>query len=510
MTTATAQATARPKRPDKDKAGRNKKARSAIQECPYNLWVELQHSTEYPDDYGQVEPAANTRFRVTFGNGQQTEGRLDQNGSARFEGIPDGNVQVEYEPDIDQQVEELKQQLRQGLDEILDAEREEYHRLEKELEDARLFGQEFPGSNTLARGAKYTGALLQGIGNGVAGLLGFAWDVLKGSGKVLYELGLRLNPITAPQKFKEDLQALKQAYHELKRFADEDLEAYVILMGEAETYAMLQQFGADLLAAQHSLELTEAGGELIFDVALAVFTAGAGAAASARHVGKLKKLKSIVDKLVDALKRKRRHKKRDRDTPNRKIVTRVQLRKVPCFCPYNRAFKRLSPHEKKSYLREYDRQLQRQQDAINKMSVDEYQTAREAYSRQGRNPLADDLQESTRADIRDEIKSSIMKSLNKQGIGPVEADRQADARADSIMKKLAALHEPDMVAGGWHAPKPEVLGDSRVNSSIGGSWNQKGRLATIDQQALQAKQAGHGQSMMNIRLDVCRGRRHCP
>lgn len=154
--------------------------------------------------------------------------------------------------------------------------------------------------------------------------------------------------------------------------------------------------------------------------------------------------------------------------------------------------------------------MQRQQDALNKMTVDEYQAARDAYTKHGRNPLADDLQESTRDDLRKEIKNSIMKSLIKQKVGIAEAKRQATARADSIMERLAALHEPDMVAGGWHAPRPEAFGDSGVNSSIGGSWNQKGRLDTVDQQAQQAKQAGHGQSMMNIRLEVCRGRRHCP
>ncbi len=57
------------------------------------------------------------------------------------------------------------------------------------------------------------------------------------------------------------------------------------------------------------------------------------------------------------------------------------------------------------------------------------------------------------------------------------------SRADKIMDKLAALHEPDMVAGGWHDPKPSGLGNRSVNSAIGGSWNKKGRVPMLEDAA---------------------------
>jgi hypothetical protein len=188
-------------RPDKSSAGQSRTARSAATDCPNKLWVELEHKTEYFDDHGQVEPAAHTPYRVTFGDGSRVDGKLDQNGFARFDGIPDGEIQVEYEPDINEKVAELKQQLKQHLDEIIAAERAEYQRIEAELQKAELFG-----SNELAKVSRYTGAFLKGLWNGAVGIVEFAWNVIKGGGQLLYELGLRLNPITAPQKFKEDLQ----------------------------------------------------------------------------------------------------------------------------------------------------------------------------------------------------------------------------------------------------------------------------------------------------------------
>ncbi|WNG41390.1 hypothetical protein F0U61_52640 [Archangium violaceum] len=501
------------RRPTKDDAGRNRTAKSALEECPNKNWVELDHGTEYPDDYGQYKPAANTPFRLTFGDGSKTEGKLDQNGFARFDGIPEGDVHVEYEPELDKKIAELKQKLKQGLDEIIAAEREEYKRIQKELDNARVLGIDGSWSNNIAKGAKYTGALLSGLWNGAVGIVSFAWDVLKGGAKVLYELSLRINPITAPEKFKQDIKALKETYEELKRFTDEDLEAYVILMGEADTYAMFQKFGSDLLDAQHPLEMVEGGGELIFDIALTVITGGAGAAANVRHAGKLKKLKTIVDELIDALKREKRLKRLNKDAPNRKIITRVQLKHVPCFCPFNgKAFRKLSPENRKKYLQEYDRQLQRQQNAINELSADDYLAARQAYKSNGRNPLAADAQEEHRAKFKKSLVKSLMESqMNKnKGMGFPEAKKEAQARAESIMNKLDALHEPDMALGGWSNPDPKAMGDSRVNRAIGGSWNHKGRLSAMDDQAEQASLAGQGDAKMNVKLEVCRGRKHCP
>ena len=66
------------------------------------------------------------------------------------------------------------------------------------------------------------------------------------------------------------------------------------------------------------------------------------------------------------------------------------------------------------------------------------------------------------------------------------------------------------VAGGWSNADPKGIGDSRVNSSIGASWKQKGRLAEINDQANKAKLAGNGQANLNVKLAPCTGKKSCP
>lgn len=150
------------------------------------------------------------------------------------------------------------------------------------------------------------------------------------------------------------------------------------------------------------------------------------------------------------------------------------------------------------------------------MTVDEFRFARDAYQTQGRNPVADAMQETTRRQARGDIQRSILSDLTgKPGWDDFEAaDIEATRRTSEIMNKLAALHDPDMVSGGWHNPRPTGMGNSSINSSIGSSWNQKDRLGTIDRQMndvmSRTNDASRGQSNMNIQLEVCRSRRECP
>ena len=55
-------------------------------------------------------------------------------------------------------------------------------------------------------------------------------------------------------------------------------------------------------------------------------------------------------------------------------------KKVPCFNPFDKPkFQQMSPTDQKAYLKEMSEQLQRQQDAINSLSADQYKAARDAY-----------------------------------------------------------------------------------------------------------------------------------
>lgn len=190
-----------------------------------------------------------------------------------------------------------------------------------------------------------------------------------------------------------------------------------------------------------------------------------------------------------------------------KASTKLPETKVPCFHPFDKKkFSRLSEDGKKAYLKEMQKQLSRQQEAINTVSANDYKTARDAFKANNRNPVAGEMQERKRHDTHGRIERSIYQSLLNKGISPRQARKLAGERTASVMDKLAALHEPDMVAGGYLQPAPKSMGRSDVNSSIGSSWNQRGRVAAMDRAAQDAIDSGKGDEKMNIKLEPCRGR----
>ncbi|KVQ73998.1 hypothetical protein WK07_23610 [Burkholderia multivorans] len=189
------------------------------------------------------------------------------------------------------------------------------------------------------------------------------------------------------------------------------------------------------------------------------------------------------------------------------VEKRLPEKKVPCFHPFDKKkFAKMSADEQKAYLKEMAEQLKRQQDSINSMTAAEYKAARDAFATHGRNPLAEGAQASYREDFASSISDSIRSSLLKNGMGLAQAEAEAAKRAGDLMGKLAALHEPDMVAGGWMHPDPKAMGRSDVNSSIGSSWNQGGRVSSMDSAAADAINGGRGGEKMNVKLEPCRGK----
>jgi filamentous hemagglutinin len=194
-------------------------------------------------------------------------------------------------------------------------------------------------------------------------------------------------------------------------------------------------------------------------------------------------------------------------------ITQLPETTIKPFDPYqNKNFQKLPGSDKKAYLKEYNRQLQRQQDAINNMSAEEFKLARDKYTELKRNSAADKMQDDFRKDFKEGIANSIRTSLKKnnksfpegQKLSSREIKERASKRADEIAENLAALHEPDMVAGGWHDPMPSGMGRSNVNSAIGGSW-KGGRLKTMDEAADAAIARGQGAAKMNVNLEEVRG-----
>ncbi|EPJ0730610.1 polymorphic toxin type 15 domain-containing protein [Morganella morganii] len=154
------------------------------------------------------------------------------------------------------------------------------------------------------------------------------------------------------------------------------------------------------------------------------------------------------------------------------------------------------------------------------MSAKEFSLARKAYKKEGRNKTSEKMQEEYRERRSVEIQDSIAESLISQGASPLDVKKRAAKRTQEIMNNMAALHEPDMVAGGWHDPKPSGLGNTKVNSSIGGTWPRKvdvvdevtgkpikeSRISSMEKTANEAIKNGQSNAKMNVELEVCRGK----
>ena len=193
--------------------------------------------------------------------------------------------------------------------------------------------------------------------------------------------------------------------------------------------------------------------------------------------------------------------------------------KPKCFDPrQSKKYKNMNESDQKSYLKEYAKQLKRQEDAINNMSAKDFANASRKFKNEGRNPAAQKAQEAYRSRRTAEIKDSLYESSIRRNpnVDPKVSEANAATRAKEVMESLAALHEPDMVAGGWHRPEPSGLGGRGVNSAIGGSWgkkhkivDQKGRTRRksranlIEDSAKSAISDGDGSEMMNVELTIC-------
>ena len=282
--------------------------------------VEVKHEVYYPDDLGQRIPAANVPYRLQIPHGGNIFGTTDANGVLRFEGTGEGTFHCEYEPTLHIEKDQILNEIRTALDELLKVERDETAKIIKQLDEQPWY----------ADAADYGMAAVRGVWNGIVGIVEFVGTVLWGAAKGLYHASKYLNPLTAPETFKQDMAALKETYQELKEFKDEDLETYLMLANDEETWKLFTKFAEDYVDAQHSLEWTEGGGETVFAIILIVVTAGAGAAGAAGSAGSRlaqlgQKLSGPIKRLTDVLKRARA-KKKVKDKTNQRVESEAEIK----------------------------------------------------------------------------------------------------------------------------------------------------------------------------------------
>ena len=139
---------------------------------------------------------------------------------------------------------------------------------------------------------------------------------------------------------------------------------------------------------------------------------------------------------------------------------------------------------KKYNFNAYKAQVDGQMKGLNLLTIATFLTNRDKYEREGRSSEGTASQEKLRKETREK--------MEKQGKTPAEIE--------AVMAALAALHEPDQIAGG--EPICEKLGNIRINSSIGSQW--KSKIGTLDAAAKKVPAAQKAKWKMNTELKTVR------
>ncbi|WP_085675893.1 MULTISPECIES: DUF6861 domain-containing protein [unclassified Pseudomonas] len=142
---------------------------------------------------------------------------------------------------------------------------------------------------------------------------------------------------------------------------------------------------------------------------------------------------------------------------------------------------------------EFKRQLNGQEDGLNWMTVEEFLES--VTSPNKRNP---GIAQKARVNYEDDIRISIAQELRKT-LDPLDAELVAIEKAKNRMSVLAALHNPDLIAGG--KDKISDFGDRQVNSVIGPQWKTK--LPNLKRAAEMVPAELRSTTRMNTKLHKC-------
>lgn len=194
---------------------------------------------------------------------------------------------------------------------------------------------------------------------------------------------------------------------------------------------------------------------------------------------------------------------RERDTVRRALMP-----------PHHAACFSTDSFPQPSQKKEFAVQLARQQDALNRMTLDEFIGGMTAYAflrqdgpretRKGHEAR----QKQARMAYRQQIESSMRRSMACQGMQARKIDAQIDAKVNEVMGRLHALHEPDINVAGGDVTR---LGPKGINSSIGQQWvgvpgrrTDDARRYLLLKAAQEAKNKLGGEALINVVLEPCR------
>lgn len=158
-------------------------------------------------------------------------------------------------------------------------------------------------------------------------------------------------------------------------------------------------------------------------------------------------------------------------------------------------------------LAEFRRQLKGQQDGINKLSPDQVMNNIDRYAKDGRGAYPGEAADrrAFRQTQWNKAQEDAFDGFSEDPNTAGDADALSEKAANDALSGKAALHNPDMVAGG--KPAATDLGDAGVNSSLGSQWaktrsgSKLSRAQQLRKAAEKAKQAG--KSQMDVDLKEC-------
>lgn len=178
------------------------------------------------------------------------------------------------------------------------------------------------------------------------------------------------------------------------------------------------------------------------------------------------------------------------DRPGGKKPLGMPEYKVPCFNARNL-------HDSK--IREFDRQLGGQERGLNDLTVDEYLRGREAF-KAGEKVRDPGVAKRARENLARDLTQEITLELRSKEFSHREAHTLAMALTKEKMNTLAALHNPDLFAGGKDVISD--FGDRSVNASIGAQWRQ--RIDGLDAVASKVDLNSRATSSVNAKLERCK------
>ncbi|KPZ21775.1 DUF6861 domain-containing protein [Pseudomonas coronafaciens] len=178
------------------------------------------------------------------------------------------------------------------------------------------------------------------------------------------------------------------------------------------------------------------------------------------------------------------------DEPEPKKPLGMAEHEVPCFNVSDKHLDRIP---------EFDRQLAGQEKGLNDLTVEEYLKGREAFKNGAalRDPI---VAANARKLLGGKMEEQLLGKLIGENISPEQALILAKKMTEQKMATLAALHNPDLVAGGRDIISD--LGDRRINSSIGPQWQS--RIGSLDTAASQVPAAIQNITKINAKLKRCK------